>query len=50
MSYDILKYDIGVTYSFHDIPLFIEGGFLGDKGWAQEAAPSPFSEAGPYVG
>ncbi len=50
LSYDILKYDLGVVYSFQGVPLFIEGGFLGDKGWAQDAAPSPFAESGPYIG
>jgi hypothetical protein len=50
LAYNILKYDVGVVYSFQGIPLFIEGGFLGDKGWAQQSAPSPFAESGPYVG
>jgi hypothetical protein len=50
LSYNILKYDVGVVYSFTGIPLFIEGGFLGDRGWQQDAAPAPFSESGPYVG
>ncbi|HEY5425040.1 MAG TPA: copper amine oxidase N-terminal domain-containing protein [Candidatus Tumulicola sp.] len=50
LEYNVLKYDLGVSYAFQGIPLFIEGGYLGDKGWAQSAAPGPFSEAGPYVG
>ena len=50
LSYNILKYDIGVVYSFQGIPLFIEGGFLGDYGWNQQNAPSNFAESGPYVG
>ena len=48
-SYDVLKYDIGVDYSFQGIPLFIEGGFLGDRGWNNNAAPIGFSESGPYA-
>ena len=31
--YDVLKYDIGVSYTFPGFPLFIEAGFLGDRGW-----------------
>ncbi len=50
LSYNVLKYDIGVDYSFQGIPLFIEGGYLGDRGYNLDAAPSGFSEAGPYVG
>jgi hypothetical protein len=50
IAYNVLKYDVGVTYSFQGIPLFVEGGFLGSHGWASRSAPSSFSEAGPYVG
>ncbi len=50
LSYNVLKYDLGVSYAFQGIPLFIEGGYLGDHGWNSDAAPSPFSESGPYVG
>jgi hypothetical protein len=50
LQYNVLKYDLGVSYSFQGIPLFIEGGFLGDRGWNQMAAPAGFSENGPYVG
>jgi hypothetical protein len=50
VGYSLLKYDIGVTYSFQTFPLFIEAGFLGDRGWAQMTAPVGFSESGPYAG
>ncbi|HVA33145.1 MAG TPA: copper amine oxidase N-terminal domain-containing protein [Candidatus Baltobacteraceae bacterium] len=50
VAYNVLRYDIGVEYSFENIPLFIEGGFLGDRGWNQQSAPAPFAENGPYVG
>jgi len=50
VGYGELKYDIGVDYSFENIPLFIEGGFLGMRGWHQMSAPADFSENGPYVG
>ena len=50
VSYNILRYDIGVEYSFQSFPLFIEAGYLGDRGWNMNAAPAPFSESGPYAG
>jgi hypothetical protein len=50
VGYNVLKYDIGVDYSFENIPLFLEAGFLGDRGWNQMTAPIGFTEAGPYVG
>lgn len=50
LGYNVLKYDLGVDYSFQGIPLFIEGGYLGEHGWSTDAAPSPYSESGPYVG
>jgi hypothetical protein len=50
LGYDILKYDLGVSYAFQGIPLFVEGGFLGEHGWATNDSPSAYSEAGPYIG
>ena len=50
VGYGELKYDIGVSYAFDNIPLFLEGGWLGMRGWQQMSAPAPFSENGPYVG
>jgi copper amine oxidase-like protein len=50
VAYDILKYDIGATYTFPGFPLFIEAGFMGDRGWNYNAAPIGFSLSGPYAG
>ncbi|MBV9057176.1 MAG: copper amine oxidase N-terminal domain-containing protein [Candidatus Eremiobacteraeota bacterium] len=50
VGYNMLKYDIGVSYTFPGFPLFIEVGFLGDRGWAYNAAPIGISEYGPYAG
>ena len=50
VAYDILKYDLGATYTFPGFPIFIEAGFLGDRGWNYNAAPIGFSESGPYAG
>ena len=50
VGYNILKYDIGVSYTFSGFPIFLEAGFLGDRGWNTNAAPIGFSESGPYAG
>jgi hypothetical protein len=50
VGYGILKYDLGVDYSFQNFPVFIEAGFMGDRGWHQMSAPADFSENGPYAG
>jgi hypothetical protein len=50
VGYNILKYDLGVSYTFPGFPIFIEAGFLGDRGWNYNAAPIGFSESGPYAG
>jgi hypothetical protein len=50
VGYDVLKYDLGVSYTFPGFPLFFEAGFLGTRGWNYNAAPVGFSESGPYAG
>ena len=50
VGYNVLKYDIGVSYTFPGFPLYFEAGFLGDRGYNLYAAPSGFSESGPYAG
>ena len=50
VGYNILKYDLGVSYTFPGFPLYLEAGFLGDRGWNYNAAPVGFSEYGPYAG
>jgi hypothetical protein len=50
VGYNVLKYDIGVSYTFPSFPLFFEAGFLGDRGYNLNAAPIGFSEYGPYAG
>jgi len=50
VGYNVLKYDIGVSYTFPGFPLYFEAGFLGDRGYNLNAAPSGFSESGPYAG
>ncbi|MDQ2680392.1 MAG: hypothetical protein M3Y21_05135, partial [Candidatus Eremiobacteraeota bacterium] len=51
LAYNILKYQVGGTFTLGEhIPLFIDFGFLGDRGQNKTNAPSAFSENGPYVG
>ena len=50
VGYNVLKYDIGVSYTFPGFPLYFEAGFLGDRGYNLNAAPIGFSESGPYAG
>jgi hypothetical protein len=50
VGYNVLRYDIGVSYTFPGFPLYIEAGFLGDRGYNLNAAPIGFSENGPYAG
>jgi hypothetical protein len=50
VGYNVLKYDIGVSYTFPGFPLYLEAGFLGDRGYNLYAAPIGFSESGPYAG
>ena len=51
LAYNIFKYEIGGTFTFSPtLPLYIEFGFLGDKGTGRSNAPSDFSHSGPFVG
>jgi hypothetical protein len=51
LGYNVMKYAIGGTYSFGpNQPLFIDFGYLGDKGQNKTNAPSDFTHSGPYAG
>ena len=50
LAYNILKYQIGGTFNFGTSPLFIDFGFLGDRGKNKSNAPSDFSHNAAYVG
>jgi len=50
-SYDIIKYDIGLNLNFGKDPLYIYGGFSGDRYTTKDAnEPINQTHAGPYVG
>jgi len=50
LAYNILEYEAGVAFTMPKSPLFIEGGYYGDRGVAKTNAPATFTHAGPYVG
>ncbi|MDQ2662736.1 MAG: copper amine oxidase N-terminal domain-containing protein [Candidatus Eremiobacteraeota bacterium] len=51
LSYRILKYAVGGTFTFgRNVPVYLDFGFLGDKGTNQSNAPIDFTHNGPFVG
>lgn len=52
LAYRILKYQAGVTVDLggSSVPVFLDFGWLGDKGMNKTNAPVDFSHNGPYVG
>jgi hypothetical protein len=49
-AYIITRYDLGATYSFTNVPLFIEAGYKGDAWHERYNAPGSVTQGGPYVG
>jgi hypothetical protein len=51
LSYNILKYQVGGALTFgQSVPLFLDLGFVGDRGENHSNAPTGYSHAGPYIG
>ena len=50
VQYRYLKYNVGLTLDLGHSPLFLEGGYLGDRGYDKQNAPSDFTHQGPYAG
>ncbi|TAM87713.1 copper amine oxidase N-terminal domain-containing protein [bacterium] len=50
LGYHIVTYQIGGTYNFGSSPVFLDFGFLGDRGTNKTNAPGDFSHNGAYVG
>jgi len=50
LQYRYLKYQAGITLNLPKAPLFLDFGFLGDRGIAKENAPSNFSDNSLYGG
>jgi hypothetical protein len=49
-AYIVTRYDVGVTYTFTNLPFFIEGGYKGDAWHERFNAPGSVTEGGPYAG
>lgn len=49
-QYRILKYEIGATYSLGHSPLFLEAGWLGDRGMGKLNAPSDYNHNAIFLG
>jgi len=50
LEYNDLVYDVGVVFNITNFPLFIEGGYYGDRNNAEINAPVTATHTGPYVG
>lgn len=50
LAYHILTYQIGGTWNVPKTPVFVDFGFLGDRGTNKTNAPSDFSHNGGYIG
>jgi len=49
-QYGILKYDAGLALVFHQYPVYLYGGFSGDRYNARQNAPIDQTHGGPYLG
>ncbi|HEV2261720.1 MAG TPA: copper amine oxidase N-terminal domain-containing protein [Candidatus Rubrimentiphilum sp.] len=51
LSYRVLRYQVGATVGFgQSFPLFLDLGFIGDRGTNKTNAPSDYTHNGAYVG
>jgi hypothetical protein len=50
LQYNILKYQAGVTITFGNAPIFVEGGWMGDSWTNKENAPINRTYNGPFAG
>jgi hypothetical protein len=49
-QYEILKYDVGLALVIARSPIYLQGGFSGDRYVAKRNAPIDQTHAGPYIG
>ncbi len=50
LAYIVTRVNAGATYSFTNVPLFIEAGYKGDFWHERLNAPGNVTQGGPYVG
>lgn len=49
-QYQIVKYDLGLALDFGDFPVYLYGGFSGDRYTTKQNAPIGQTHSGPYIG
>ncbi|HEY5095274.1 MAG TPA: copper amine oxidase N-terminal domain-containing protein [Candidatus Eremiobacteraceae bacterium] len=49
-QYRIMKYDLGLSLDFGDFPVYLYGGFSGDRYTTKQNAPINQTHSGPYIG
>ena len=49
-QYGIVKYDVGLALVFAHSPIYLHGGFAGDRYTAKQSAPIGQTHDGPYIG
>ncbi len=49
-QYQVIKYDVGLSLASVRFPLYLYGGFSGDRYVAKQNAPIAQTHAGPYLG
>jgi len=49
-QYQIIKYDVGLAYVSGHFPVYLYGGYSGDRYTAKQNAPINQTHSGPYVG
>ncbi|MFN2450482.1 MAG: hypothetical protein ABR508_11955 [Candidatus Baltobacteraceae bacterium] len=50
LSYRVLKYAFGASFQLQHTPLFVDAGYLGDRGRPRTNAPIQYQHQGPYAG
>jgi hypothetical protein len=49
-QYQIVKYDLGLTFIMSNFPVYLYGGFSGDRYTTKQNAPIGQTHSGPYIG
>ena len=50
LAYNILKYQVGLTYAIGTSPVFVEAGWIGDSWTNKQNAPTNRTYNGPFAG
>ncbi len=50
LSYRVLRYSVGASIQPQGSPVFIDGGYIGERGTSRTNAPGRYYNSGPYLG